>query len=527
MKIKKRLIQILRLRLLSMKVMRKINRIRVNFLAFTSKWKAKILISLRLKNRKIVVTVFGSCRQDSLYKNFKVTKVRDGLTYPHYSKEILQAIRYCKGKIKDIDVFVFRNAQIGNPILKLNKLKKEIQKTDVFVIEISSANEYFIGDQYYHHVAGETGTINGIGVTKSLTTVDELERDLKAIRKELGENIIIVTHTAPDDGGKRTKLIKEIELLAERCDLVCFNPSELLAFWDPIRLFEAELSPAHFTNLGHRLVGGRLGLLILKLSKQEMLIQKYEAREKEGGYHGFGDYIFGCLKVYEEALKSGRVPSLDFSNHPINKYLHAFSAPTAEEPVNIWHTHKDSRFRKENVVFTNKRPILPPRIEAIDFVLRNTLTLNPSGQDALNKLKDKYGLQKGRYVVIHVRLGDEEFGDLSQVGNYSLMQKNLEKFVDRNFKGEKVLLLTDSSRLRDSMTDSSILNIAHEVGHSGIPEQADEVYLNMLLEFRVMMDAAHIVQTSAYSWGSAFSETAALLSGREVIRLPISDLLLH
>jgi hypothetical protein len=53
----------------------------------------------RLKKQLPFVTVLGSCRQDSLYGIFRVSKVRDGLTYPHYGNEILQLVRYLKGGI--------------------------------------------------------------------------------------------------------------------------------------------------------------------------------------------------------------------------------------------------------------------------------------------------------------------------------------------------------------------------------------------------------------------------------------------
>jgi len=43
------------------------------------------------------LTILGSCRQDSLYHMFPVTPIRDSLTYPHYTKEVIQAIEFCQG----------------------------------------------------------------------------------------------------------------------------------------------------------------------------------------------------------------------------------------------------------------------------------------------------------------------------------------------------------------------------------------------------------------------------------------------
>ena len=43
------------------------------------------------------ITIFGSCRQQALGKYYSTTSIQESLTYPHYTKEIIQAIEYCKG----------------------------------------------------------------------------------------------------------------------------------------------------------------------------------------------------------------------------------------------------------------------------------------------------------------------------------------------------------------------------------------------------------------------------------------------
>ena len=42
-----------------------------------------------------IITILGSCRQDSLYKKYKITSIKNNLSYPHYTKEVLQVIKYC------------------------------------------------------------------------------------------------------------------------------------------------------------------------------------------------------------------------------------------------------------------------------------------------------------------------------------------------------------------------------------------------------------------------------------------------
>lgn len=42
------------------------------------------------------ITVLGSCRQYSLREDYSVTNIQEDISYPHYTKEILQVINFCK-----------------------------------------------------------------------------------------------------------------------------------------------------------------------------------------------------------------------------------------------------------------------------------------------------------------------------------------------------------------------------------------------------------------------------------------------
>ena len=44
------------------------------------------------------ITIFGSCRQDSLYSNekYEITKIQNDISFPHYTKEILELILLSK-----------------------------------------------------------------------------------------------------------------------------------------------------------------------------------------------------------------------------------------------------------------------------------------------------------------------------------------------------------------------------------------------------------------------------------------------
>ena len=43
-----------------------------------------------------IVTIFGSCRQYSIKEIYKCTDIQEEISYPHYTKEVLQIIDYLK-----------------------------------------------------------------------------------------------------------------------------------------------------------------------------------------------------------------------------------------------------------------------------------------------------------------------------------------------------------------------------------------------------------------------------------------------
>ena len=42
------------------------------------------------------ITILGSCIQHSLKNKYNITDIQEKLSYPHYTKEILEVIKYCK-----------------------------------------------------------------------------------------------------------------------------------------------------------------------------------------------------------------------------------------------------------------------------------------------------------------------------------------------------------------------------------------------------------------------------------------------
>ena len=45
------------------------------------------------------------------------------------------------------------------------------------------------------------------------------------------------------------------------------------------------------------------------------------------------------------------------------------------------------------------------------------------------------------------------------------------------------------------------------------------------MQFLILKDAKEIIQASNYGWGSGFSETAALLGQKQILKITMSQLL--
>ena len=105
---------------------------------------------------KYCVTM-GSCRQLFMNKS----PIQIDITYPHYTKEILQLIKYCKyGEsivTQNETNYTFRTPILHDKELTYSdKFKNELEKMDVCLIEIASKKVYKYNHLYVDMVLGNT-----------------------------------------------------------------------------------------------------------------------------------------------------------------------------------------------------------------------------------------------------------------------------------------------------------------------------------------------------------------------------------
>jgi len=162
----------------------------------------------------MLITILGSCRQDSLYEKYVITSIKENISYTHYTKEILEVINYCKfGNIDEEETkFVFRKPILNNTPLKFSKkIKNEFENTDIFIIEIASRKYYKYNERYVHHVLIDSNEKIKENTEINYLSNEEIENDIIKIKEELKKPLIIVSHILTYENSKRNDLIFLLE----------------------------------------------------------------------------------------------------------------------------------------------------------------------------------------------------------------------------------------------------------------------------------------------------------------------------
>jgi len=477
----------------------------------------------RYKNSPII-TIFGCCRQDSIYKHFKVTDLRNGLTYPHYSKEVIQAIEYCKYLDTDIPEWAFRNPQINLKLRSKKSLMRDFKRTDIFIVEIASLLEYKYNEFYLHHeIYDKPSQLRKTGwPTKDLIetreqSLEELHDDLEKIVDLLGhKKLIFACHISTRENGKRAKLISEISKFCRDRNIECFVPSDILEFYKISDIFVEESVLSHFTDFGHQIAGLRYRELIGtkywdSKSSSKPLIQTLERplKNRTEFSSGLGDFLNGSIKVHQVADKLNRIPKIDFSKSNFSYHLETKYADKSTLPIkNIYHEDSDTNFINAIKVFTNKVSKSPLTIDQKDFVYRNCLTPKASLKLKIEEVKTNYNLHSKAYEVLHIRVSD----DFDKNPDTKLLIEILSLLDAKGIrKSKSLLLLSNSNTIRNYFHAEGFLTPEGEILHSSDPSASIKSIENTLVEFFLISGASKVYQFSTYEWGSGFSALATKL----------------
>ena len=208
------------------------------------------------------ITVLGSCRQYSLRNIYNVTSIQEAISYPHYTKEILEVINFCKfGTLKPEEtLYVLRTAILNNKPIYFNEiLKEEFESSDIFILEIASKKKYKYNNKYVHHITTEVAHNKFIKdeIKNNIEIIEqdknEVEEDIINIKNLLNKPLIIISHLVTKNIGERYNLKCWLEEICTKHNIIFIDPiRELQQRGHNIaELFNKENVMAHYNDLGH------------------------------------------------------------------------------------------------------------------------------------------------------------------------------------------------------------------------------------------------------------------------------------
>ncbi len=473
----------------------------------------KNMTSRSTKNQILpMVTIFGSCRQDSIYNLYPVTRIRNELTYTHYTKEVIQAIQYCLGNKTELNELVYFSIALLKGRLPHKNYIQDFNLTDVFVIEIASRIAYKYKSNYIHHEAYDNKNYHHLldqPVEVTDLTDIEIENDLIKIRSLLHpKKILVVTHNSTKKSGRRYELVESIKLICKKLNIPVIDPSLTTSDYPENDVFLPNDQARHYTDFGHKLIEVTYKKSIDELAiKQPELVQTYTNdanKVSKHTAHGFGDFLMGSIYINQIAEKLNYEAHVSFNNHPLSNFFynrHHVCPSDLEKVKYIFDAPTPIDFVNENLVFTNYQ-IKNIRLSDKQFLIKNCLTPRIKFLSEIEALKDKLNLGNN-YSVLHIR--SKDFEKISEK-TLSKLQVSVLKQLKPN---KKYLFLSNDQVILDRLCDQRLVKTQLGRCHSGESDINNEDLRDTLIEFMLMTKSQEIIQFSPYQWGSNFSNIIA------------------
>jgi hypothetical protein len=267
------------------------------------------------------ITIFGSCRQYSIKDNFPITSIQERLTFPHYTKEIVQALEFCKGISpisKEDTKYCFRTCILEKRTLDFQEFTEQFNTTDLFVFEIASRVSYEWKGMYLHHIQTEDEynfPYRSEIVVRDLTD-EEIENDIKCmVELVYPRPVLVVSHIATYTSGKRYTLIQLLERICSKYSIPFYNPSILLQRYSPEQLFQPEKVLAHYSKFGESIISNVYKDMINTIYRKMNTLTLYKSnypKQRIGSKNGDGGYVIAVLDTYDVLISCGISNDISF-----------------------------------------------------------------------------------------------------------------------------------------------------------------------------------------------------------------------
>lgn len=198
----------------------------------------------------------------------------DAITFPHYSKECLQLIRYALFNDQDyyLTRHIFRAGLLSNECISWSPhYRSSLFDADAIVIEIASTKAYKIYNSYAHHIAldAKYGS-NHMPIQSYHQSYDEVYNDLLRIKCLLNKPTLLVGHLVTRPYGSRYELSLWLKSIAANLNWAFLDPvSELQKIsLDTSKFFSLEATTNHYSQEGEYCIGGIYRKYIAQAVKQ-------------------------------------------------------------------------------------------------------------------------------------------------------------------------------------------------------------------------------------------------------------------
>lgn len=289
---------------------------------------------------------------------------------------------------------------------------------------------------------------------------------------------------------------------------------------------------------------------------------------------GLGDFLSGCFYAmqYCKIIRNNNIAlEIDFSNHPIGKYLLYHTQRRCDVNYNQIKLHtpfnreipdpnvtqdslkddiaRDFNQKKADAVETESTTqsslpfVCPVGIYAFPIVqqfspegkefMRCVLTPGPEMELLIGQRIASLGLKSGRYAVIHIRTGDEFLIHKEGI-NVQLYTNVMRELLPRLIKGRNYLLISDNNSLKHYVMNhpdiisrgikmhGKIYKMVHlsgdvhqrtDNGNIGgyVEQEENEGIKNTLLDFFIMGRSRSILALHTYQHVTNFSKWCATI----------------
>ena len=243
---------------------------------------------------------------------------------------------------------------------------------------------------------------------------------------------------------------------------------------------------------------------------------------------GLGDYLRGSIALAHHARERGHALQLDFSSHPIGRFLRVPPpAPPVEAPFEEFFDVRATMVYDWLDELTPGSPArlstnLLPHDSRIDdeicAIVRRQLDFEPAILEAAERLHRR--IADDRFAVLHLRVADADFHG-EQAASVPLFHYVETRIVPT--WGRRIAVVSNNASMKKALSlrfGLPLIDTAavHLGAHRGSPDGVRDT----LIDFALLARASQIYSHSVYGWKSGFSHWCATLHGIPYERIELA-----